>query len=188
MSLRAEARVLCRGGGQFVDRHLDQAIVLQRAVFDRIARVAGFFQIGRIESVFVDDHDSQPSHRFQVAFQGGGVHGDQRVHIVARREDIRAGKMDLKSADAGQRPGGARISAGKSGSVLISLPIRAEVSVNCVPANCMPSPLSPQNRTVTEGREISGLRWPATATAVSSVVKLMGYLLTLRQGRRCPRS
>ena len=30
----------------------------------------------------------------------------------------------------------------------MSLPTRADVLVNCVPASCMPSPESPQNRTV----------------------------------------
>src|SRR5262245_42548644 len=30
----------------------------------------------------------------------------------------------------------------------MSLPIRADVLVNCVPASCIPSPESPQNRTV----------------------------------------
>src|SRR5213596_3478932 len=48
-------------------------------------------------------------------------------------------------------PAGARISAGKSGSVLMSLPMKADVSVNCVPASCMPSPESPQKRIVTDG-------------------------------------
>src|SRR5687768_1469102 len=59
-------------------------------------------------------------------------------------------------------PAGARISAGKSGSVEMSLPTRAEVSVNCVPANCMPSPESPANRMVTEGSAWTGLvaAWP----------------------------
>jgi hypothetical protein len=59
-------------------------------------------------------------------------------------------------------PAGARISAGKSGSVLMSLPTRAEVSVNWVPASCMPSPLSPAKRTVTEGSAWTGLA-PALA-------------------------
>ena len=52
---------------------------------------------------------------------------------------------------------------GKSGSVLMSLPTRADVSVNCVPANCMPSPLSPQKRIVTEGKVVSGLLFERTA-------------------------
>ena len=55
-------------------------------------------------------------------------------------------------------PAGARISAGKSGSVLMSLPTRADVSVNCVPASCMPSPESPAKRIVTDGSVCTGLR------------------------------
>jgi hypothetical protein len=57
-------------------------------------------------------------------------------------------------------PAGARISAGKSGSVLMSLPTSAEVSVNCVPASCMPSPESPAKRIVTEGTACTGLCRP----------------------------
>ena len=44
-------------------------------------------------------------------------------------------------------PCGARISAGKSGRVLISLPRMAESDENNPPVNCIPSPESPQNRT-----------------------------------------
>src|SRR5688500_963322 len=54
-------------------------------------------------------------------------------------------------------PAGARISAGKSGSVLMSLPTSADVSVNCVPASCIPSPLSPAKRIVTDGSVVIGL-------------------------------
>ena len=50
----------------------------------------------------------------------------------------------------GRVPAGARISAGKSGNVAMSLPSRAEVLVNWVPASCMPSPESPANRMVTD--------------------------------------
>jgi protocatechuate 3,4-dioxygenase beta subunit len=46
-----------------------------------------------------------------------------------------------------ERAGGARISAGKSGSVAMSLPNRRGlVLVNCVPVSCMPSPESPAKR------------------------------------------
>src|SRR5262249_4291516 len=47
---------------------------------------------------------------------------------------------------------GARISAGKSGRVLMSLPWMAEVLVNWVPASCMPSPEAPARRMVTDSR------------------------------------
>jgi hypothetical protein len=47
-------------------------------------------------------------------------------------------------------PAGARISAGKSGRVDRSLPIRAVDSENCEPVSCMPSPESPAKRITTE--------------------------------------
>src|SRR5271157_3806852 len=54
-------------------------------------------------------------------------------------------------------PAGARISAGKSGRVAISLPAIADSAVNCIPANCMPSPESPANRITTLSRRTPGL-------------------------------
>src|SRR5579884_1988344 len=49
-------------------------------------------------------------------------------------------------------PAGARISAGKFGSVARSFPSTAVASVNRVPASCMPSPESPAKRTMTRSR------------------------------------
>src|SRR4051812_18539820 len=49
-------------------------------------------------------------------------------------------------------PAGARISAGKSGSVARSLPKTAVASVNRLPASCIPSPESPAIRTTTRSR------------------------------------
>src|SRR4051794_35624828 len=49
-------------------------------------------------------------------------------------------------------PAGARISAGKSGSVARSFPNTAVASVNRLPASCMPSPESPAMRTTTRSR------------------------------------
>ena len=46
-------------------------------------------------------------------------------------------------------PAGARISAGKSGSVARSLPTTAVASVKRLPVSCIPSPESPANRTTT---------------------------------------
>ena len=86
----------------------------------------------------------------EVGDQRGGIHRHQGVQPVAGREDLLRREVDLKTADAGSVPRGARISAGKSGNVATSLPARAEVLVSCVPANCMPSPESPARRTVAE--------------------------------------
>src|SRR6478672_2543945 len=49
-------------------------------------------------------------------------------------------------------PAGARISAGKFGSVARSLPNAAESSVNRSPTSCMPSPESPAKRMTTRSR------------------------------------
>src|SRR5690242_15953393 len=51
----------------------------------------------------------------------------------------------------------------------MSLPMSAEVSVNCVPANCMPSPESPQKRIVTAGIVVTRLA-PAAAVVVGVAV------------------
>src|SRR6185503_4225468 len=58
-------------------------------------------------------------------------------------------KFNWKPLTPGKLPAGARISAGKSGKVEMSLPTTAEVFVNWVPVNCMPSPESPAKRIVT---------------------------------------
>ncbi len=66
-------------------------------------------------------------------------------------------KLIWKPDTPGSEPAGARISAGKSGSVLMSLPKTAAVRVNCVPVSCIPSPESPANRMVTRSSSwISG--------------------------------
>src|SRR5687767_12707491 len=58
-------------------------------------------------------------------------------------------KCSWKPDTPGSEPAGARISAGKSGSVARSLPSCAVTLVKRSPVNCMPSPESPANRMVT---------------------------------------
>jgi len=50
-------------------------------------------------------------------------------------------------------PAGARISAGKSGKVVRSLPARAVSTVKRDPVTCMPSPESPAKRMTTDSRD-----------------------------------
>src|SRR5436190_23070180 len=88
-------------------------------------------------------------------------------------------------------PAGARISAGKSGKVLMSLPSSALVSVNCVPANCMPSPESPAKRTVTSVNVVTGLAEPLplfleVEVAAGSVERLIWLLRKIREQARQP--
>src|SRR5215470_5151396 len=72
-------------------------------------------------------------------------------------------------------PAGARISAGKSGSVLRSLPANAVSLVKCMPASCMPSPESPAKRMTTSSRSSTAFNAPAPAA-----VALSGSMLGLR--------
>src|SRR5438105_13788662 len=58
-------------------------------------------------------------------------------------------KWSWKPETPGSEPAGARISAGKSGSVERSLPTSAVSFVNCPPVSCIPSPESPAKRIVT---------------------------------------
>src|SRR4051812_14383868 len=58
-------------------------------------------------------------------------------------------KWSWKPETPGSEPAGARISAGKSGNVEMSLPTRAVSLVKRPPVSCMPSPESPAKRIVT---------------------------------------
>ncbi len=58
-------------------------------------------------------------------------------------------KCSWKLETPGSVPAGARISAGKSGSVDRSLPKTAVAEVNLSPVSCMPSPESPAKRITT---------------------------------------
>jgi hypothetical protein len=73
-------------------------------------------------------------------------------------------KLIWKPETPGSEPAGARISAGKSGSVLMSLPKTAAVRVNWVPVSCMPSPESPAKRIVT--RSSSSTSGPRSGASV----------------------
>jgi hypothetical protein len=61
-------------------------------------------------------------------------------------------KCSWKPDTPNSEPAGARISAGKSGNVEMSLPASAAALVNSVPVSCMPSPESPANRITTRSR------------------------------------
>jgi hypothetical protein len=61
-------------------------------------------------------------------------------------------KCSWKLETPGSVPAGARISAGKFGSVEMSLPKIAASAVNRSPVSCMPSPESPAKRITTRSR------------------------------------
>ena len=88
-------------------------------------------------------------------------------------------KLIWKPDTPGSEPAGARISAGKSGSVLMSLPKTAAVRVNWVPVSCMPSPESPAKRIVTRSSS-----WIASSGSAGGRHAPSGLLHPLVRPRR----
>ncbi len=76
---------------------------LSDTILERIRFVAGLIEAFRFERVAVDDQDAARAQVGNVRGERGGVHRHEGVDLIAGREDIGAGKMDLKTADAGQR-------------------------------------------------------------------------------------
>ena len=87
------------------DRDLEDVVVGERAVRQRVGRVAGLGQVLGREGVLVDDDGAAGRHVAEVGPQGRRVHGHQDVRRVAGRVDLRGGEADLEAGDAGQRAG-----------------------------------------------------------------------------------
>ena len=101
--LLSRPKILQRGAGELGQFDGEEAIAVERMVFQRIRGHLRLAQIGFAEVIQVDDQNAVGLQVREIHFQRGGIHGDQRVHAVARRIDIARGEMDLESADAGQR-------------------------------------------------------------------------------------
>ena len=87
---------------QAAHRHRDQAVVIERAVLQRVGIVLGLLQIRRREGVLVRDDDAALLQFRQAYFQGRRVHCDQHKGGVSRRGDALIAKTQLVSADAAQ--------------------------------------------------------------------------------------
>lgn len=83
------------------DRGLQQLIPFQRSVFQGVGGVAGLVQVGRAETIGIDDEDAAVFQVLEVRFQGGGVHGHQGIEAIARSMDVATGEVNLKPAHAG---------------------------------------------------------------------------------------
>src|SRR3954452_11480382 len=88
----------------------------------------------------------------KLAFSAAGFIATRTFGVSPGVRMSRAAKWIWNADTPPTVPAGARISAGKSGSVARSLPNTAVASVNRLPASCMPSPESPANRTMTRSR------------------------------------
>ncbi len=87
-----------------------------------------------------------------LAFSAAGFIATSTLGVSPGVRMSRLAKWIWKALTPPTVPAGARISAGKSGSVARSLPSIAVASVKRVPASCMPSPESPAKRTMTRSR------------------------------------
>jgi hypothetical protein len=92
-------------------------------------------------------------------------------------------KCSWKEETPGSVPAGARISAGKFGSVDKSLPKDAVSEVKRSPVSCMPSPESPANRMITRSSlrtsfPPAGLRCSPTTASSACSAGLLTWLVT----------
>ena len=138
-----------RERGELGHVDFDHLEFVERMVGERIGRVAGALELASVNASRSTIMHGVGRHILDVRLERRRIHRDQHVGLVAGGENFAAGKIKLEAADSGQRARGARISAGKSGSVAISLPASADSVVNCIPVNCIPSPESPANRITT---------------------------------------
>src|SRR3954465_1860491 len=88
----------------------------------------------------------------RFAFSAAGFIATRTSGVSPGVRMSREAKWIWKAETPATVPAGARISAGKSGSVARSFPNTAVASVNRLPASCMPSPESPAMRTTTRSR------------------------------------
>ena len=132
--------------------------------------VAGLLQVALGEGVLVDD-DRRARARAapRLAFSAAGFIATSTFGVSPGVSDV--ARRRSGSGSSRRRPSvpaGARISAGKSGSVARSFPSIAVASVKRPPTSCMPSPESPAKRTMTRSR-----------SSVLRSTALMSYLLTV---------
>src|SRR5262245_34422958 len=80
-----------------------------------------------------------------------------------------AAKWSWNALTPARVPAGARISAGKSGSVARSFPASADSAVNWDPVTCMPSPESPAKRMTTPRRDSTRLATPDEPSDISNL-------------------
>ena len=78
----------------------------ERSVLERVRLVAGLLEVALGEGVGVDDDRAALREVADVDLERGRVHRDEHVRLVAGREDVVVGEVDLEAGDARQRAGG----------------------------------------------------------------------------------
>ena len=94
----------------------------------------------------------------RFAFSAAGFIATSTFGVSPGVRMSREAKWIWNAETPGIVPAGARISAGKSGSVARSFPSSGGGVGEASPTSCMPSPESPAKRTTTRSRDFTGLR------------------------------
>ena len=101
--LAGEAELLDRLDGHPGQVDRVHGVLLERLVVERAVGVAGLREVALGEVGGVDDDRRALGEVAEVGPQRSGVHGDEDVGGVARREDVVVGEVDLERRDARQR-------------------------------------------------------------------------------------
>ena len=86
--------------------NLDQPVVLQAVVLERVLVVSGLGQVAVRERTRVRDDNAVRLDVLEVRDERGGVHRDQDVELVARGHDLAGAEIDLECRDTEGRAGG----------------------------------------------------------------------------------
>ena len=143
---RLHAERLGRLDGDRGHRHLVHAERGERVVAQRVLLVARLVEVARVERVDVDEQ-RRARHEVARGSPSAPRGSSRRARSACRPASRCRGPRCAPGTTTRRRscPAGARISAGKLGSVARSLPNTADSSVNRSPTSCMPSPESPAN-------------------------------------------
>ena len=79
--------------------------MIERAVLQRVGRVAGLLEVAVLERVLIDDQQPAGDQVLDVGLEGRRVHRDEDAGLVARGEDVVVREVDLEGGDAGERSG-----------------------------------------------------------------------------------
>ncbi len=155
---RFHAEVLGRLDGEAGHRHLVNGEPVERPVGQRVRCVARLLEVALLEGVAVDDERAAARAR-RRSWRAAPPGSSPRARTGSRpASGCRGREMLTWNADTpASVPAGARISAGKSGSVDRSLPNNADALVNRSPVSCMPSPESPAKRMTTWSSSVKSL-------------------------------
>ena len=75
----------------------------ERAVLERVRLVPRLLEVPVVEGIRVGDHGPALGEVADIHLERRRVHRHEDVRLVARRQDVVVGEVDLEARDAGQR-------------------------------------------------------------------------------------